>query len=352
MPKTPRGFGSGTSPVISADRVLLDVQLGDESYLGAWELVTGRLVWKAPRSLYNRGWATPVTWTEGEKRRVGMAAAGRFIAYDLVDGKEVWWVDGPAQQVCATPSIDGGVLFISSAGVLGERENISVPLAFADAVKAYDRDGDGKISFDEIPEDLLFANRHTSNGAGNMTIRQMLKFGGDKEIPSMNQEAWEEMRDKCAKFKESQLNKTSLMAVRLGGAGDVSQGGIMWQENRGVPEVPSPLVYRGRVWLIRNGGILTCRDAASGRVFYEERIGAPGGYYASPVAAGGRIYLASDRGMLTVIEAADEFRVSARNDLGEGIYATPAVVEGQLFVRTPRRLVAFAASKPVQQASR
>jgi outer membrane protein assembly factor BamB len=99
------------------------------------------------------------------------------------------------------------------------------------------------------------------------------------------------------------------------------------------------------VWLVRNGGLLTCRDATSGKSIFDERIGAPGGYYASPVAAGGRIYLASDQGVLTVVQAEDKLRVLARNDLGEPVYATPAVVDGKLLVRTAHRLLAFAPDK-------
>lgn len=345
MAKTPRGFGTGTSPIIAGGKVLLDVQLGDESYLGAWDLATGEEVWKAPRPLYNRGWSTPVLWSEAGRSRVGMSAAGRFIAYDLIDGREVWWVEGLAQQVCATPSIEAGVAFVTSAGVLGERENITVPPPFAEALSAYDGNGDGLIAFEEIPDNLLFADRHTSNGAGNMTVRQMLKFGGDKEIPAMNEEAWEKMRTQVADFKQSEMNKTSVMAVRLGEAEGAPADRIVWQESRGVPEVPSPLVYRGRVWLVRNGGILTCRDATSGSALFDERIGAPGGYYASPVAAGGSIYLASDRGVLTVVQAEDKLQVLARNDLGEPIYATPAVVDGKLLVRTTHRLLAFTPDK-------
>jgi len=355
MAKTPRGFGTGTSPVIAGGKVLLDLQLGDESYLGAWDLATGEEVWKAPRPLYNRGWSTPVLWSEAGRSRVGMAAAGRFIAYDLIDGREAWWVEGLAQQVCATPSIEAGVAFVTSAGVLGERDNITVPIPFAEAVAAYDGNSDGLIAFEEIPESLLFADRHTSNGAGNMTVHQMLKFGGDKEIPPMNEEAWEKMRTQVADFKQSEMNQTSLMAVRLGEAEGAPADRVVWQENRGVPEVPSPLVYRGRVWLVRNGGLLTCRDAASGKSLFDEGIGAPGGYYASPVAAGGRIYLASDRGVLTVVQAEDKLQVLARNDLGEPIYATPAVVDGKLLVRTLNRLLAFAPNSasdgPQQSAS-
>ena len=105
----------------------------------------------------------------------------------------------------------------------------------------------------------------------------------------------------------------------------------------------SPLVYRGRLYLIRNDGILTCREAASGKQIYQERLSAPGGYYASPIAADGKIYLASDRGRLTVVAAGDTLRVLARNDFEEAIFATPAITEGAIYVRTGTRVYGFSA---------
>jgi outer membrane protein assembly factor BamB len=80
----------------------------------------------------------------------------------------------------------------------------------------------------------------------------------------------------------------------------------------------------GGVWgLIRNGGILSCLDATSGKVVYRARVGAAGPYYSSPVAANGRIYVASGEGMVAVLTSGDALKVLARNDLGEPIYATP-----------------------------
>jgi outer membrane protein assembly factor BamB len=92
---------------------------------------------------------------------------------------------------------------------------------------------------------------------------------------------------------------------------------------------------------VKNGGVLFCRDAKSGRMIFEERLSAPGGYYASPVAADGRIYTASDRGVITVVEATDRLRVLAQADLKEAIMATPALVEDALYVRSAGHVWAF-----------
>jgi len=134
-----------------------------------------------------------------------------------------------------------------------------------------------------------------------------------------------------------------LLAIKSGGRGDVTATNVVWREKRSVPEVPSPLVYENRVYYVRNGGILTCLEAATGRVVYRERLGAPGPYYSSPIAAGGRLFIGSGDGTLVVFAPGDALKVLARNELGEPIFATPAVSsEGILYVRTPSALYAFA----------
>jgi outer membrane protein assembly factor BamB len=132
-----------------------------------------------------------------------------------------------------------------------------------------------------------------------------------------------------------------LLAVRPGGSGDVTATHVIWKEKTSIPEVPTPLAYQNRIYMIRNGGILTCMDAASGKVVYRGRVGAPGPYFSSPVAANGRLIVASGDGVVSVLGTGDRLEVLARNDLGEDILATPAVVGGVLYIRTPSSLSAF-----------
>src|SRR5262249_25488566 len=122
-----------------------------------------------------------------------------------------------------------------------------------------------------------------------------------------------------------------LLAIRPKG----ESAEVVWRENSAIPEGPSPLLSNGRAFLGRNGGLVTCLEAATGKVIYRGRAGAPGPYFASPVAANGRVYLASSEGVVTVIAAdADRLQVLARNELGEDIAGTPAIVGRTMFVRT------------------
>src|SRR5439155_13584236 len=101
--------------------------------------------------------------------------------------------------------------------------------------------------------------------------------------------------------------------------------------------------YRNVLYVVRNGGILTTHDAATGKVIKAASIeGALGGYSSSPVAAEGKIWLASEEGKVSVLRAGGEWEVLAVNDLGEECYATPALSEGVIYLRTEEALYAFA----------
>jgi outer membrane protein assembly factor BamB len=154
---------------------------------------------------------------------------------------------------------------------------------------------------------------------------------------ALQKEEWDALRGVFAKA----ITEHGLLAVRTGGTGDVTGTHIAWKEKTSIPEVPSPLVYQSRVYMIRNGGIITCMDATTGKVLYRERIGAPGPYYASPVASNGRLVIASGDGIVSTLKAGDRLEVLARNDLGEAILASPALANGVVFIRTASGLSAF-----------
>ena len=136
-------------------------------------------------------------------------------------------------------------------------------------------------------------------------------------------------------------NAARVSAVRPGGRGEVNQTHIAWSERKGVPGVPSPLYYNGQLYTFQNGGIAYCRTAATGKLVYSGRLEAPGEYYSSPVAADHRIYIASADGVVAVLDDGAELKVLARNNLEETILATPAIVDGAIYIRTESHLYAF-----------
>ena len=121
----------------------------------------------------------------------------------------------------------------------------------------------------------------------------------------------------------------------------MSETNIPWSERKGVPGVPSPLYYKGRLYTFLNGGIVFCRLAETGKLLYSGRLGALGDYYSSPMAAGNKVYIASAVGVVVVLDAGDELKVLATNKLDGAILATPALVDGKIYVRTESHLYAF-----------
>jgi hypothetical protein len=137
-------------------------------------------------------------------------------------------------------------------------------------------------------------------------------------------------------------SKNVALAILPGGEGDVTSTHVLWRQTRGLPYVPTPLFQDDRLWLIRNGGILSCLDAGTGAFrFQEERIGALGDYYASPVAAGGKVLVISQAGMAVVLRAGATLETLALNPLGEEVLATPAIAGNTFYVRTLATLWAF-----------
>jgi outer membrane protein assembly factor BamB len=134
-----------------------------------------------------------------------------------------------------------------------------------------------------------------------------------------------------------------LVAVRPGGKGELGESQILWKQTRGLPYVPSPLHYRGHVYLVKDGGMVSCFDAKTGAVAYQqERLNALGNYYASPVAADGRIIVASLDGKVTVFAAGgDAPKILHQADFKERIAATPALAGNNVYIRTPTTLYAF-----------
>ena len=117
---------------------------------------------------------------------------------------------------------------------------------------------------------------------------------------------------------------------------------MLWRHQKSLPDVPAVLLYRGVLYLIRNGGILQTLDPKSGEALYQGRVReAIDSYYASPVAADGKVYLLSQKGLAAVLRADAEPETLAVNDLGEEVFATPAIADSRLYLRTASQLYCF-----------
>lgn len=130
--------------------------------------------------------------------------------------------------------------------------------------------------------------------------------------------------------------KETIKAFKLGGQGDLKETQLVWEQKKGMPKVPSMLYVKPHLFAITDGGVASCLKAATGELVWQERVG--GNFSATPVAADGKIYFLGDNGETTIIEAGPEFKVLAKNPLGEKLQASMAVSQGQLFIRTEKNL--------------
>jgi len=128
------------------------------------------------------------------------------------------------------------------------------------------------------------------------------------------------------------------MAITLGGTGDLADS-VVWKYNKGTAYVPSPILYGDYLYLTSDRGVLTCLDAKTGDVKYEGgRVPIPATFTASPVAFDGKILMTSEDGDTFVVKAGTKHEILGTNSVGEPVYASPAVAEGNIFIRGERNL--------------
>jgi outer membrane protein assembly factor BamB len=139
----------------------------------------------------------------------------------------------------------------------------------------------------------------------------------------------------------------NLMAIRLGRTGDLTgTDAIVWTMNRGLSYTASPLLHEGRLYFITDSGMITSVDAATGTPYYQQvRMPVPTNFKASPVAAGGHLYLATEEGTVIVARLGDTFEVAATNELSDQSFvSSPAVVGGDLILRSRSHLFRISGS--------
>lgn len=315
-------FGAGMSPILAGDRLIVVCDGDQGSHLLALDKATGRQLWRTERPEFRRSFASPFVWKHEGTEELVVPGSIWLRSYDLYDGKERWSFSGTSRVANSTPTAGSGLLFSASWNVGGDPGERIQMEPFETFAREHDQNKDGKLSVDEIP-------------AG--PIRERFSQMDLNKDGFTTAEEWQLMAEMFAKAGNA------LLAIRPDGRGDITRTHLAWKVTRSLPYVCSPVCYEDRVYTVKSGGLASCYEAKTGRVLYQdERLDAAGDYYASLVAAGGRIYAASQKGRVVVWKAGDTLDILARNDLSEEIMATPAVVDSKLYVRTGRHLFAFA----------
>jgi len=315
-------FGAGSSPIIVGDRVILcqDHDLG--AFVAAYDKRTGEQLWRVDRSLdYSRNYCTPVIWNVAGKQQIVLAGTLKVAGYDIETGKQIWTVRGVSRVVCMTPVVgEDNNLFVagwSAGGDPGERIALE---AFEKVSPEFDKDKDGTFEEAELPKGAL--------------KQRFSQCDRDKD-GKITKAEYDEFR---MLFDQSQ---NVVLAISPGGQGDVSESHVLWRFGKFVPFCASPLYYHGRVFTVKDGGILTCLDAKTGEAKKTARVSGTGDYYCSPVAGDGKVYLLSQEGKLSIVSAEDQWKTLGTADFGEECYGTPAIADSKLYIRTAGHLYCF-----------
>jgi outer membrane protein assembly factor BamB len=317
-------FGTGASPILAGGKLILVCDQDMGSYLMAVDAATGQQVWRTERQEFLRSFSSPFLWKHDGTEEIVVAGSLWVRGYAVKDGHEIWSCQGTARVSNATPVAGDGILLVSSWNVGGDDSDRVTMAPFDEFLAAYDANHDGVLTKDEFPP-----------GPVKDRFSQM-DVNKDGKV---TREEYEHMRDMFAQA----VNQ--LFAIQPGGHGDITRTHVLWSVSRHLPYVSSPLCYNGRVYAIKSGGLASCYEVRTGKTIYQaERLDAPGDYYSSAVAADGRVYVASQKGTVVVIDAsndATQLRVLARNNMGEQVFATPAILDGRIYLRTEKHLFAF-----------
>jgi outer membrane protein assembly factor BamB len=309
-------YGMAASPILAKGMVVQVCDQQSGSFLLALDRNTGKQRWKTPRPV-DIGWATPMVF----QSQLIVLGTTRLDSYYLDTGESRWWMPIASAGSLGTPVAVGDKLFLSTLS-----SNEPMMPTFASQLAAYDKDHDGRLSHDE--------------------------FKGDKDLG----EHFGWIDDNGDGFiTEAEWNKARALGTGEFGAialepekakGQLQPTAALWRFKKNLPYIPAPLVYQNVFFMVKDGGIITSVDASTGKLLKEGRTrDALGEYYASPVAADGKVFLASTEGKITVLKAAPQWEVLRVNDLGEDVHATPALSEGRIYIRTHGTLYCFGVAR-------
>ena len=309
-------MGLGAAPVITGDVVVIVADQLQDSFIAAFDRQNGEMRWKQPREEIE-SWGSPLVFQPAgvEAPAILTVSRGVYGAYTPDTGTRVATLRGLATTIVASPILGGDTLYAFGYG--GD-----TPTPFARMLARLDKNKDGELTEDEYGTDAF--------------VRGIAKFVGNKDMV-VTEDEWDAKQKIVG-------GPTCLFALKIDKSGEARE---LWRYEKGFTGViPSPLLYEGVLYVVKNGGILTSFEAATGKVIKTGRVeGALSGYSSSPVAAEGRIYVGAEDGKVSVLRAGGQWEVMKVNDLDEPLFATPALSEGQIFLRTDSALYRFGAGR-------
>ncbi len=321
-------FGAGSSPIIADDRVILLQDHDVDSFIAAYDKQTGKEIWRTDRSEFLRNYATPVIWDVNGQKEIVVAATLRIIGYDFATGKEKWTVTGVSRIINMTPVIAPDNTLIAACWSPGAEGDDRIQPPSVEELFENDTNKDGGLELSEFPDNEL--------------KRRFTQIDRDKD----GKITLEEYRALRRVFADA---RNAVLAIKPGGTGDITKTHVKWEYTKQIPYCPSPLCYNGIIYMVKDGGILTALDAETGKILKQGRLKSTGGFFASPVAGDGKVYMISQVGDLSVISAGADWQELHNTSLNGDGHATPAIVGGRIYIRAGDVLYCF--GLPDQTAS-
>ena len=311
-------YGMGASPVLVGDLVVLACDQNTGSFIIAIGQQDGRVRWKTPRPEAHSGHSTPILFTPaGAATQIIVPGSFLLTAYSAANGDKLWWVGGLSFELKSTPVVSGDTLFINGFGTPQNQPGAHPDIAAFDDVKRQHADAAGIVRLASM---------------ANPGAISWIDLDSNGEISSGE---WDY-------YRAAMASDNGMLAIRLGGRGDMTATNVRWRYHKAVPQLPSPLVYRDVLYMVNDGGIVTALKPESGAEVGQGRLkGAIDRYYASPVAADNKVFMLSETGKVVVLPPGGSLDPVAVNDLGDDIYATPAISGGRMYVRTRGWLYCF-----------
>jgi outer membrane protein assembly factor BamB len=365
------GIG-GSTPAVWDDRIFLTSGDGRDIVLFCIS-AGGKELWKRKIGTGERPWkgdeannASPSPSTDG-KHVWALAGTGDFACFDR-DGKEVWRCNlqeryGTFKQnwggIHMSPLLDGDRLYLSLLHANGAWV-IALDKATGAEVWKVKRESDAMgESKESYASPMIWRNGKDEcliTHGGDYTIGHRLSDGAELwRVGELNPK---QRYNRAYRFVTSPTVSEGLLVVPTAkngvvvGAKPDAHGLVrpgsefeLWRKPSGTPDVPSPLIHDGLVYLCRENGVLVCLEAKTGKQLYEERMHS-GRYRASPIYADGKVYCTSrDGGVVTVVKAGPKFQMLAENKLPDVIAASPAVANGRIYIRGFKALYAIGQGK-------
>lgn len=355
---------SGSTAIIWGERIFLNVAQGTDLFLWCIDRNTGLPIWRQPLGRGNhrerkQNMSSPSPVTDGQHVWV-MTGTGILKAFDF-DGKELWARDiqrdygrfGLNWGYASSPLLHEDSLYLQVLHGMRTDE--------ASYVLRVDKTTGKTVWRVERPTKAIYES------PDSYTTPALLRYGNKAEIvitggdvvtaydPVTGKEVWRAnglnptnnpgYRIVASPFIVGDMiyaptRERPMLAIRAGGSGDVTKSHVAWSFESG-PDVPTPVTDGTYLYVVRDNGIMFCLDARTGKRIYGPQRLKPATYSGSPILADGKIYVTNEDGVTMVVQAGPQFEIVGENDLGEYTLSSPAVSEGQIFIRTDSALYAI-----------